>query len=135
MRPFLYESWCDVPTGRVKFFDEKKGFGFIAGDDGAQVFFSGSALPVGSRVKAGTRVEFSVADTRRGPQALTVAPKAKVESLARKNRRKPEEMVAIIEDLIKILDKSSNQLRHGRYPDGGRRIASALRRLADDFDA
>ena len=64
-----------------------------------------------------------------------MAPKAKVESLARKNRRKPEEMVAIIEDLIKILDKSSNQLRHGRYPDGGRRIASALRRLADDFDA
>lgn len=124
-----------MPTGKVKFFDEKKGFGFIAGDDGEQVYLPSSAVPIGSKLRPGTKVEYGVAETRRGPQALSVTVLQKVESLARKNRRSPEEMVVIIEDLIKILDSSSTQLRHGRYPDGGHRIAQALRALADDFDA
>ena len=124
-----------MPTGKVKFYDEKKGFGFIAGDDSNEVFFASSSLEVGARVRKGTRVEYSVADTRRGPQALTVTPVAQVESLMKKNRRKPEDMVPLIEDLIKILDASSIKLRHGRYPEGGSRIAAALRALADDFDA
>jgi CspA family cold shock protein len=124
-----------VPTGRVKFFDEKKGFGFIAGDDGTEVYLPASALPIGTKVRPGMHVEYGVADTRRGPQALSVSVIAKIESLAKKNRRKPEAMVPIIEDLIKILDSASTQLRRGHYPDGGHRIAAALRTLADDFDA
>lgn len=124
-----------MPTGKVKFFDEKKGFGFIAGDDGEQVYLPASAVPIGSKLRPGIQVEYGVAETRRGPQALSLSVIQKVESLARKNRRSPEEMVPIVEDLIKILDDSSTQLHRGRYPDGGRRIAQALRTLADDFDA
>ena len=62
----------EVPIGKVKWFDTGKGFGFLATDDGQEVFLHASALPAGvSEVKPGTRMEFGVADGRRGPQALS----------------------------------------------------------------
>ncbi|MDO5025095.1 MAG: cold shock domain-containing protein [Trueperella sp.] len=123
-----------MPTGRVKFFDTKKGFGFITGDDGQEVYLPESSVPIGARLRPGTRVEYGMGDTRRGPAALQLTILKKDESLAAANRRSPEELVPIIEDLIRILDSSSNQLRRGRYPEGGPRIAQALRALAEDFD-
>ena len=57
-----------MPTGKIKFFDEEKGFGFIVGDDGQEIFLPASALPIGAKVRKGTQVEYGVADTRRGPQ-------------------------------------------------------------------
>ncbi|SDU78923.1 cold-shock protein [Arcanobacterium phocae] len=124
-----------MPTGKVKFFDAEKGFGFITGDDGAQVYVAQSAVPLGVKLRPGTRVEYGIGETRRGPAALSVSVIKKEKSLLEVNRRSPEELVPLIEDLIKILDVSSTQLRRGRYPEGGPRIAQALRALADDFDA
>ncbi len=129
-----YERERQVPTGKVKFFDDKKGFGFISGDDGQEVFLPASSVPIGARLRPGTRVEYGVGETRRGPAALQVTVVEKQESLAAANRRSPEDLVPIIEDLIKILDSASTSLRRGRYPDGGPRIAQALRALAEDFD-
>ena len=48
-----------MPTGRVRFFDPERGFGFITGDDGSQVFLHSSALPAGgAHPRAGARVEY-----------------------------------------------------------------------------
>ena len=61
--------------GSVKWFDAKKGFGFIEQDEtGRDVFVHFSAI-VGDgyrALKQGDRVEFEVADAAKGPQATNV---------------------------------------------------------------
>ncbi|MGK3946567.1 cold shock domain-containing protein, partial [Streptomyces caeruleatus] len=59
-----------MPTGRVKWFDTDKGFGFITADDGEQVFLHSTALPDGAEVKQGTRLDFDIVDGRKGKQVL-----------------------------------------------------------------
>lgn len=126
-----------VPTGKVKWFDAKKGFGFLAADDGQEVFLPSSALPSGATsVKPGTRMEFGVAQGRRGAQALSARVLDRAPSIAKNVRKPAEEMAVITEDLIKLLDEMSNGLRRGRYPDSahGRKIAAILRTVADNLD-
>ena len=62
-----------VPTGKVKWYDAAKGFGFLSQEDGEDVYVRSSALPEGvEELKAGQRVEFGLATGRRGPQALSL---------------------------------------------------------------
>jgi cold shock protein len=130
-----------VPTGRVKWFNPEKGFGFLSQENGPDVFVHKDALPSGTtELKPGQRVEFGIVAGRRGDQALQVRvldPLPSVAaSVAAKSRKSPDELVPIIEDLIRLLDDVSNGLRRGRHPDRGdaRKVASVLRAVATDLE-
>lgn len=126
-----------MPSGKVKFYDDEKGFGFISSDEGDEVFLHASALPEGVRVRPGTRLEFGIADGKRGPQALSVRVLETPTPLSKMNRKDADDMAIIVEDLVKLLDSIGNGLRRGKYPEGaqGAKVAALLRRVADDLDS
>ena len=59
--------------GKVKFFNEMKGFGFIAADDGKEYFVHISGLKEGTSLNEGDEVTFDVEEGDRGPKAVNVA--------------------------------------------------------------
>jgi len=67
---------ADRETGVVKWFNSSKGFGFIERDSGNDVFVHYSAISGdGYRsLEEGQRVEFTVVEGQKGPQAQDVIP-------------------------------------------------------------
>jgi cold shock protein len=134
-----------VPTGRVKWYDADKGFGFLSQEDGEDVYIRSSALPAGvESLKSGQRVEFGVASGRRGPQALSVKlidppptlrtrPSPHVE-----HKHSPDELHGMVEDMITLLESTVQpELRKGRYPDRktARRVSEVVKAVARELDA
>ncbi|HEU4567179.1 MAG TPA: cold-shock protein [Marmoricola sp.] len=126
-----------MPTGKVKWFDAEKGFGFLSREDGDDVYVRASSLPEGvTSLKAGTRVEFGILSGRRGDQAHQVRILDAPPSVSRAMRKKPEDMVGIVEDLIRLLEGVERTYRNGRHPDArtAKPTAKLLRALADELE-
>ena len=134
-----------MPSGKVKWYDAEKGFGFLSQDGGEDVYVRADALPAGvETLRPRQRVEFDMVSGRRGPQALRVVvhdePAAAAEERAPRGgpRRSPDELHGMVEDMIKVLESTVQpELRRGRRPDPklATRVASVLRAVARDLDS
>lgn len=136
-----------MPTGKVKWYDAEKGFGFLSQEDGEDVYVRSSALPSGvESLKAGQKVEFGLAAGRRGPQALSVKlidpppslAKARREAERPEHKHTPDELHGMVSDMITLLeDTVQSDLRKGRYPDRktARRVSEVVQAVARELDA
>ncbi len=63
-----------MKTGTVKWFDSAKGFGFISGEDGKDVFVHFTAISSNGfkNLEEGQKVSYEVVEGNRGPQAANV---------------------------------------------------------------
>jgi len=59
--------------GTVKFFNNMKGFGFIAGEDGKEYFVHQTGLKEGVSLNENDSVEFDIEEGDRGPKAVNVS--------------------------------------------------------------
>jgi CspA family cold shock protein len=69
---------AQVSTGKVKWFNSKKGFGFIVPDDGGEDLFvhhSEIKSEGYADLQEGQAVEFQVGQGKKGPCAVSVTPK------------------------------------------------------------
>jgi cold shock protein len=136
-----------VPSGRVKWYDTEKGFGFLSQEEGEDVYVRSSALPAGVEgLKAGQRVEFGVAAGRRGPQALSLKlidpppslSRTRREASAPEHKHTPDELHGMVSDMITLLeDVVQSELRRGRYPDRktARKVSEVVKAVARELDA
>lgn len=63
-----------MKTGTVKWFNAKKGYGFINDEEGTDIFvhFSALEMPGFKVLEEGEKVEFEVVEGEKGPQAAKV---------------------------------------------------------------
>ncbi|WP_436499468.1 cold-shock protein [Actinokineospora sp. HUAS TT18] len=126
-----------MATGRVKWFDSGKGFGFLQAEDGQEVFVHTTALQPGSQaLRAADQVEFELAASERGEIASNVrvtesAPPT--DNGSYRPARPRTELAVVVDDAIHHLQAVATALqqRGSLGPTAAFNTARSLRRLAN----
>ena len=58
--------------GKIKWYNSRKGYGFIEGEDKKDVFVHRNSIPDGTYLNEGDQVEYEIEDSDKGPQATNV---------------------------------------------------------------
>ena len=58
--------------GTIKWYNGLKGYGFIDGEDGKDIFVHRTAIPMGIELYEGDQVEYQIEESDRGPKAINV---------------------------------------------------------------
>ena len=58
--------------GVIKWYNVRKGYGFIEVEDGKDIFLHQSEIPEGTRLDEGDKVSFDVEETDKGAQAVNI---------------------------------------------------------------
>lgn len=58
--------------GKIKWYNPRKGYGFIEDEDGKDIFVHRTAVPQGTFLNEGDEVEFEREESDRGPKAMNV---------------------------------------------------------------
>ena len=58
--------------GTVKWFNDRKGYGFIEGEDKKDIFVHRNSIPEGTYIDEGDQVEYEVESSDKGPQAVKI---------------------------------------------------------------
>ena len=58
--------------GKVKWYNARKGYGFIEGEDEKDVFVHRSSIPSGTFLNEGDPVEYEIEDSDKGPKAINI---------------------------------------------------------------
>ena len=77
--------------GKVKWFNSRKGFGFVEGEDGQDYFVHHTALEQGAFLRENDEVTFEAVETDRGKQAQKVALKGGKSSAPKEEKESKEE--------------------------------------------
>ena len=58
--------------GTVKWFNDRKGYGFIEGEDKKDIFVHRNSIPEGTYIDEGDQVEYEVESSEKGPSAINI---------------------------------------------------------------
>jgi CspA family cold shock protein len=59
-------------NGKIKWYNARKGFGFVESDDGKDIFVHRSAVPAGVFLNEGDKIEFETEETDKGVKAVNI---------------------------------------------------------------